>query len=54
MFVTGVLTFSIAAAAVSFLISKSAHFDRGKFAAFTVLVAWASLLIGLMLAKVSP
>ncbi len=53
MFIAGVLLFSLSVSAVSYMLSKSEALDRGKIAVTTVLVAWGSMLIGLLLSKVS-
>jgi hypothetical protein len=53
MFIAGVLIFSIAVLVVSCIMSKTENPDRGKLAVFTTLVAWGSMLVGLLLSKVS-
>jgi hypothetical protein len=53
MFIAGVLLFSIVVPVVSYLIARSGDNDKGKTAAATVLVAWGSMLAGLLLSKVS-
>ncbi len=52
MFIAGVLVFSIIVPVLSYLVSKSDDRDKGKIAASLSLVAWGSMLIGLLLAKV--
>ncbi len=52
MFIVGVLAFSIIVIVVSYVIANSEDYDRGKVASFTVLVAWGSMLVGLLLSKV--
>jgi hypothetical protein len=53
MLVIGVLLFSIAVFAISFLIAKAPLFDQGKLAASLVLVAWGSMLFGLVLSRLA-
>jgi len=53
MMVIGVLIFSITVFAVSFGIAKGPRFDQGKIAASLVLVAWGSMLFGLVLSRVA-
>lgn len=54
MLVIGVLIFSIAVFAVSFGLAKGPRFDQGTIAASLVLVAWGSMLFGLILSRVAP
>ncbi len=51
MFIAGVLAFSLIVPLLSYRISKSDNRDPGKVATSLSLVAWGSLLIGLLLAK---
>lgn len=51
MFIAGVLVFSIIVTVVSYFASNSGDNDKGRVATFTVLVAWGSMLAGLLLAK---
>ena len=53
MIVIGVLVFSIAVFVVSFGIAKNPRYDQGKIAASLVLVAWGSMLFGLVLSRVA-
>ena len=53
MMVIGILTFSIAVFAASFGIAKAPRFDQGKLAASLVLIAWGSMLFGLVLSRVA-
>lgn len=52
IFIAGVLVFSIIAPLISYLLSRSDNQDRGKIATSVSLVAWGSMLVGLLLAKV--
>ena len=52
IFIVGVLIFSIIVPVLSFLVSKSENQDKGKIATSVTLVAWGSMLVGLLLAKV--
>lgn len=54
MMVIGVLIFSIAVFLISFGIAKAPLLDRGNLAASVVLVAWGSMLFGLVLIRVAP
>jgi hypothetical protein len=51
MLVSGVLIFSVATFAMSFLVGKSDDRDKGKVAAYITLIAWSSLIFGLYLGK---
>ena len=51
MLVSGVLLFSVAAFAISFLVGKAGDHDKGKIAAYVTLIAWSSLIFGLYLGK---
>jgi len=53
MLVIGVLIFRVAVFGVSFGIAKGPRFDQGKLAASLVLVAWGSMLFGLILSRVA-
>jgi len=53
MMVIGVLIFSIVVFAVSYGIAKAPLFDQGKLAASLVLVAWGSMLFGLVLSRLA-
>ena len=53
MLVIGVLIFSMVVFAVSFWIAKGPRFDQGKIAASLVLVAWGSMLFGLVLSRLA-
>ena len=53
MFIAGVLGFSVIVPLISFVVAKSENRDQGKIAASLALVAWGSLLVGLLLAKVA-
>jgi hypothetical protein len=53
MFFAGVFLFSIAVLIVSYAVSNIQDPDKGKLAFFTTLVAWGSLLAGMMLSRVS-
>lgn len=52
IFIAGVLVFSLIVPVLSLLVSKSENQDRGKIATSVSLVAWGSMLVGLLLAKV--
>ena len=51
MLVIGVLIFSIVAPVASYGIAKGPNYDQGKIAASLVLVAWGSMLFGLVLSR---
>ena len=51
MMVTGVLLFAAVTFFMSFQISRTNDFDRGKVATYVTLIAWGSLLYGLYLSK---
>jgi hypothetical protein len=53
MMVIGVLIFSIVAPLASYGIAKAPLFDQGKLAASLVLVAWGSMLFGLVLSRLA-
>jgi len=53
MMVIGVLIFSIAVFAVSFRIAKNPPFDQGTVAVSLVLVAWGSMLFGMVLTRLA-
>jgi Na+/H+-dicarboxylate symporter len=53
MIVIGVLIFSIVAPVASYGIAKGPQFDQGKLAASLLLVAWGSLLFGLILSRLA-
>jgi len=53
MMVIGVLIFSIAAPVASYGIAKGPRYDQGKLAASFVLVAWGSMLFGLVLSRLA-
>lgn len=46
-----VLIFAAATFFLSFLIGKSNDLDRGKVAVYVTLIAWGSLLYGLLITK---
>jgi hypothetical protein len=52
IFIAGVLVFSIIVPVISYLLSRSDNQDKGKIATSVSLVAWGSMLVGLLLAKV--
>lgn len=51
MLVIGILLFSLVAPVASYGIAKGPRFDQGKLAASFVLVAWVSMLFGLVLSR---
>jgi hypothetical protein len=51
MLVSGVLIFSVATFAISFLVGKADDRDKGKIAAYVTLIAWSALIFGLYLGK---
>ena len=53
MMVIGVLIFSIVVPLASYGIAKGPGFDQGKLAAAVVLVAWGSMLFGLVLSRLA-
>jgi len=52
IFIAGVLIFSLIVPVVAYLLSKSENQDKGKVATSVSLVAWGSMLVGLLLSKV--
>jgi formate-dependent nitrite reductase membrane component NrfD len=52
IFIAGVLVFSVIVPMLAYFVSKSENQDKGKIATSLSLVAWGSMLIGLLLAKV--
>ncbi len=54
MLVTGVLLFSILTVGVTFAIFKKFEdLERAELSTYIVFIAWSSLLIGLLLARIS-
>ena len=53
MLVIGILIFSIVAPVASYGIAKGPNYDQGKIAASLVLVAWGSMLFGLVLSRLA-
>ena len=51
MLVFGVLVFSVATFAISFLLGQTGDQDKGKVAAYVTLIAWSALIFGLYLGK---
>lgn len=54
MIIGGVLLFSILAIAVSFVIFKKyGTLEKAELSTYIVFIAWGSLLLGLLVAKIS-
>ncbi len=51
MLIFGVLFFSILTFFISFLITRTADFDKGKIASYVTIIAWSSLICGLYLGR---
>ncbi len=52
MFIIGICLFSALVTVVSYLVSRSRNPDPGREALSMMLIAWGSMLAGLLLAKV--
>jgi hypothetical protein len=53
MLVIGILIFSLVAPLASYGIAKGPRHDQGKLAASLLLVAWGSMLFGLVLSRLA-
>lgn len=53
MLVAGMMVFTLITFLLSFLIARPDRLDKGKVAAFVVMVAWGSLLYGLCIATIA-
>ena len=51
MFIAGVLLYGVVVSLVSYFVSRSGNIDRGAVATSTTLVAWGSMIAGLLLSK---
>ena len=54
MMVLGVLLFSFAVFVTSYLVAKARMPDQGKLSATIALIAWSSMLFGILVSKFAP
>ncbi len=53
MFLAGILMYGFVVLVVSCAVSGTKNPDKGEIAFYTTLVAWGSMVVGLLLSKVS-
>lgn len=54
MMVFGVLIFSVAVFVTSYFVAKARMADQGKLSVAIALIAWGSMMFGMLIARFAP